>query len=131
MINTYLYSSSKNSRVLSEYEQRTFCKGLSIANGSTWHKLHIILSRKPDRKMLLFLACSIMNYYDVELNLPHLFQQFTSDEKQDTAVIRIQRITFYLAVIKYINENYTLNYLLLNLPRIKPEYEYFLSTYHI
>jgi len=81
--------------------------------------------------MLLFLACSIMNYYDVELNLPHLFQRFTSDEKQDTTVIRIRIITFYSAVIKYINENYTLNYLLLNLPRIKPEYEYFLSTYHI
>jgi len=79
------------------------------------------LLRKPDYKMLLFLACSIINYYDVELNLPHLFQQFTSDEKQDTAVIRIQIITFYSAVINYINESYIFNYLLLNLPRIKPE----------
>jgi len=71
--------------------------------------------------MLLFLACSIMNYYDVTLNLPYLFHQFTSDEKQDTAVTRIQIITFYSAVIKYIKGRYIFNYLLLNLPKIKPE----------
>jgi len=78
--------------------------------------------------MLPFLACSIMNYYDVSKNLPYLFQQFISNEKQDIAIIRIQIITFcsvimkYINIrVKYINTRYKLEDILLNLPSIKPK----------
>jgi len=92
-----------------------------VANDDMWYKLNVILSRKPDYKMLPFLACSIMNYYNVSRNLPYLFQQFTSDEKQNIAVIRIQLITFYSVIMQYINTRYILEDILLNLPSIKPK----------
>jgi len=117
----YLYSLSKNSRVLSEWEQRTYCKGLLVANHSTWDKFNAILSKKPDYKILPFIACSVMNYYNISEYLPHLFNQFTSDEKQDVAISRSCINTFYLIIIKYVNVFHILDELLLNLPRMKPE----------
>jgi len=98
-----------------------YCKGLSVANDSVWHKIEVMLSRKPDYMMLPFLACSIMNYYDVSIKLPYLFQAFTSDKKQDIAIIRIQIITFCSVIVKYIDTRYKLENILLNLPNIKPK----------
>jgi len=117
----YLFSLRKNSRVLSEWLQLTYCKGLSVANDSTWYELNIMLSRKPDYKMLPFLACSIMNYYNLTTNLPYLFQQSTSDEKQDIAIIRIQIITFCSVIMQYIDTHYKLELILLNLSSMKPK----------
>jgi len=119
IINMYLFSLSKNFRVLSEWEQSKYCKALSIANDTMWHELNVILSTKFNYKMLPFLVCSIMNYDS--RNLPYLFQQFTSDKKQDIAIIHIQIITFYSTIMKYINTHYILESILLNLPSIKPK----------
>jgi len=122
VINTYLYSPIKNSRVLSEYEQWIFCKGLRIPNFSMWDKLNVILSRKPDHKFLSLLVCSReTKNYTISENLQHLFRQFTSDEKQNIAVIRSHINIFYSVIMKYINTPYILDNLLLNLPKIKPE----------
>jgi len=54
-------------------------------------------------------------------NLPLVFSQFLSDEKQDIAVIRSHIVTFYLIIMKYANTYYILDDLLSNLPKIKPE----------
>jgi len=122
IINTYLYSLSKNSRVLSEYEQWTFCKGLRIPKFSMWDKLNAILSRKPDHKLLSFLVCCReTRNYTISENLQYLFHQFTSDEKQNIAVIHSHINTFYSVIMKYINTPYIFDNLLLNLPIIKPE----------
>jgi len=51
-------------------------------------------------------------------NLPFLFDQFTSDKKQDIEIIRSYINTFYLIIIKYVNTNHILDELLLNLARI-------------
>jgi len=117
----YHFSLPKNSRVLSEWLQLTYCKGLSVANDSMWYELNVMLSRKPDYKMLPFLACSIMNYYDVSIKLPYLFQAFTSDKKQDIAIIRIQIITFCSVIMQYIDTHNKLELILLNLSSIKPK----------
>jgi len=121
--NKYFYSLSKNSRVLSEWKQWTYCKGLLAANESTWNKLNVILSRKPDHKLLPFLFCcrGIINGYNKVEDLLYLFDQFTPDEKQDIKIIRSYINTFYSIIIKYVNLYDILDELLLNLPRIKPE----------
>jgi len=56
-------------------------------------------------------------------NLPFLFNQFTSDKKQNIEIIRSYINTFYSIIIKYINRNHILDDIikLLNLARIKPE----------
>jgi len=118
----YFFSLSENSRVLSEWEQWTYCKGSAIVDYNISAKLNVILSRKPDHKLLPFLVCTqgiIKNYTFVE-NLSYLFNQFTSDEKQDIAVIRSQINTFYSVIMRYINTYYLLDELLLYLPKIKP-----------
>jgi len=116
----YPYSIFKNSRVLSKWEQWTYCKGLSIAN-YTWNKIYIILSRKSDYKLLSFLTCCVIERYKMARNLPFLFDQFTLDNKQDIEIIRSYINTFYSIIIKYVNTNHILDELLLNLARIKPE----------
>jgi len=98
-----------------------YCKGLSKANDTTWDKLNIILSRKPDHKLLPFLACCTIERYKMAKNLSLLFNQFTSDEKQDIKIIRSYINTFYSIIIKYVNTYDILDELLLDLPRIKPE----------
>jgi len=116
-----LYSFSKNPRVLSEWEQWTYCKGLSVANYSTWDKLSVMLLRKPDHKLLPFLTCCLGEHSHMPIALQHLFNQFTPDEKQDIAIIRSHINIFYSVIMKYINTFYILNDLLLNLPEIKPK----------
>jgi len=69
--------------------------------------------------LLPFLACYIIKYQEI-VDLPDLFNQFTPDEKQDIAIIRSRINTFY-SIMKYVNTNYILHELLLNLPSIKPE----------
>jgi len=120
MINIYLHFLFKNHRVLSEWKQWTFCKGLSIVNDSTWDKLNVILSRKLDHKLLPFLACCIIKRQEIAEDIPRLFNQFTPDEKQDIAIIRSQINTFSF-IMKYVNTYYILDELLLNLPSIIPE----------
>jgi len=86
-----------------------------------WNKLNVILSKKPDHKLLTFLVCCRrIKYYKISEYLPYLFHQFTSDEKQNIAVIR-SHINIFYSVIMNINTHYVLDDLLLNLPRIKPE----------
>jgi len=85
-------------------------------------KLNVILIRKPDHKLLSFLfCCRKIKNYKISNNLPYLFHQFTSDEKQNIAVIRSQINTFYSVITKYIDSNYVLDDLLSNLLKIKPE----------
>jgi len=126
----YLYSPTKNSRVSSEYEQWTFCKGLHLYNSlmtsvpdfSMWDKLNVILSRKPDHKFLsLLVYCRETKNYTISENLQYLLQQFTSDEKQNIAFIRSHINIFYSIIMKYINTPYILDNLLLNWPIMKPE----------
>jgi len=117
----YLFFLSKNSRVLSEWEQMRYCKALSLANDTVWKELNVMLSSKPDYKMLPFLVCSIMHYYDISRNLPYLFLEFISNEKENIAIIRIKIITFYSTIMKNINTHYILESILLNLPSIKPK----------
>jgi len=74
---------------------------------------------KPDHKLLPFLACYIIKYQEIAIDLPRLFNQFTPDEKQDIAIIRSQINTFSF-IMKYVNTNYVLDELLLNLPNIIP-----------
>jgi len=121
--NKYLYFLSKNSRVLSKWKQWTYCKGLSTAKESTWDKLNVILSRKPDYKWLPFLFCcwEFTNRYNSVENLLYLFDQFTLDEKQDIKIIRSYINIFYSIIIKYVNIYDVLDELLLNLSRIKSE----------
>jgi len=118
----YFFSLSKNSRVLSEWEQWSYCKGSAIANSSMLDKLNVILSRKPDHKLLPFLVCTrgIIKNYTIGENLSYLFRQFTSDEKQNIAIIRSQINIFYSAIMRYINTYFILDELLLYLPKIKP-----------
>jgi len=95
---------------------------LSVANYSTWTKLNVILSRKPDHKLLPFLTCCQSNLgFIIPAALQHVFKQFTPDEKQDIAIIRSHINTFYSLIIKYINTYYVLDELLLRLPEIKPK----------
>jgi len=82
-----------------------------------WDEVDVILSRKPDHKLLPFLACCIVKRQDIEIDLSRLFNQFTPDKKQD---IHSRLNTFY-SIEKYINSHYVLVGLLLNLPSIKPE----------
>jgi len=122
IINTYLYFLSKNSRVLSENEQWTLCKGLSIADFSMLDKLNVTLMKKPDHKLLSFLfCCRRIKNSRISDNLPYLFHQFTTDEKRNIAVIRSHINTFYSVITKYIDSNYILDDLLSNLLKIKPE----------
>jgi len=93
-----------------------------LADFSLWDKLSIILSRKPDHKFLSFLVyCRETKYYTISEDLQYLFHQFTSDEKQNIAVIRSHINIFYSVIMKYINTPYILDNLLLNLPQTKPE----------
>jgi len=117
----YLFSLSKNSRVLSEWEQLKYCKGLSIANDTMLIEFNVILSKKLNYKMLPLIVCSIMNYYDISKNLPYLFHESTSNKKQNISVIRIQIITFCSIIMKYIDTLYKLESIVLNLPSIKPK----------
>jgi len=122
-----LYSFSKNSRVLSEWEQWTYCKSLSVAirSNSTLAKLNVILSRKPDHKLLLFLACCRGKHTgsdsDIPISLRYLFNQFTLDEKQNIAIIRSHINTFYSIIMKYIDTPNVRYQLILNLLEIKPK----------
>jgi len=87
-----------------------------------WDKLNVILSRKPDHKFLsFFLCCRETKHYTISENLQYLFRQFTSDEKQNIAVIRSHINIFYSAIMKYINKSYILDNLLFNLPDTKPK----------
>jgi len=123
-----LYFFSKNSRVLSEWEQWTYCKSLSVANHSIGTKLNVTLSKKPDHKLLPFLVCCFAKYTGLIMPyaLPYFFKQFTSDEKQNIPIIRSHINTFYSVIIKYldlfngIHVNYVIQ-LLENLPKIKPK----------
>jgi len=117
----YFYFLSGNHRVLSEWKQWTYCKGLSVANdNTTWDKLNI-MSRKPDHKLLPFLACCVIERHKMATNLLLLFNQFTSYEKQDIKIIRSYINTFYSIITKYVNTNHIFDELLLNLATIKPE----------
>jgi len=123
-----LYFFSKNSRVLSEWEQWTYCKSLSIANYSIAAKLNVTLSKKPDHKLLPFLACCYAKCAGLSMPnaLQYFFKQFTSDEKRNITIIRSHINTFYSVIIKYldlfneINVNYVIK-LLEDLPKIKPK----------
>jgi len=86
-----------------------------------WDKLNVIMSKKPDHKFLSFLVCCRVKNYTISENLQYVFRQFTSDEKQNIAVIRSHINIFYSVIMKYINTPYILDNLLLNLHRIKPE----------
>jgi len=85
-------------------------------------ELNVTLSRKSDYKLLPLLACCIMEHYNIITleNLPFLFNQFTTDEKQDI-VIRSQINIFFSIIIKFVNFQSTLRELILNLLRIKPK----------
>jgi len=100
-----LYFFSKNSRVLTEWEQWTYCKSLSLANHSMWVKLNDVLSRKPDHKLLPFFACCYSKLPATRLTildaLQYFFTQFTPDEKQNIAIIRSHINTFYSVIMKY------------------------------
>jgi len=114
---------SENSRVLSEREQWTYCKSLSVANHSTWAKLNVILSRKPDHKLLSFLACcqAKRTGLDIPFALQYFFKQFTPDEKQNIAIIRSHINTFYSVIMKYIEIQSVIHVLIPSLPEIKPK----------
>jgi len=62
-----------------------------------------------------------MKHYNITENLPHLFTQFTPDEKKDIAIIRSQINIFFSVIIKFVNFQSIFRQLLLNLPIIKPE----------
>jgi len=96
---------------------------LSVANHSTWAKLNVILSRKRDHKLLLFLACCQGNHtgFDILTSLRYLFNQFTLDEQQNIAIIRSHINTFYLVIMKYIDIVNVRYRVILNLPDIKPK----------
>jgi len=123
-----LHFFSKNSRVLSEWEQWTYCKSLSVANHSIGAELYVILSRKPDHKLLPFLACCYAKYAGLSMPnaLQYFFKQFTPDEKQNIAIIRSHINTFYSVIIKYlyifngIHVNYVIQ-LIENVPEIIPK----------
>jgi len=123
-----LYFFSKNSRVLSEWEQWTYCKSLWVANHSTWDKLNVTLSRKPDYKLLPFLACCYAKYTGLSMPnaLQYFFKQFTSDQKRNIAIIRSHINTFYSVIIQnliiytVIHVNYVIQ-LIENLPEIIPK----------
>jgi len=84
------------------------------------NKLNVTLSRKSDHKLLPFLACCIVKYYNIAVHLPHLFNQFAPDEEKDIAIIRSQINTFFF-IRKFLNSHFIFPQLLSNLPRIKPE----------
>jgi len=110
------YFFSKNRRVPSEWKQWTYCKSLTKSNESTWNELTVMLSRRQhDPKFLPFLTCCILEHYKSAEDLPHLFNQFTLDEKKNIAIIRFRINFFFSVIVKFVND------LLLNLPRIKPE----------
>jgi len=122
------YFFSKNSRVLSEWEQWTYCKSLSVANHSIWAKLDVILSKKPDHKLLPFLACCYAKYAGLSMPnaLQYFFKQFASDEKRNIAIIRSHINTFYSVITKYLDifDQIQVNYviqLIENLPQIIPK----------
>jgi len=86
-----LYFFSKNSRVvLSEREQWTYCKSMSVAKASVWAKLNVTLSRKPDHKLLPFFACCYAKHTGLSIPdaLQYFLKQFTPDEKQNITIIR-------------------------------------------
>jgi len=84
------------------------------------NRLNVTLSRKSDHKLLSFLACCIIKYYNITEDLPHLFNHFAPDEEKDNAIIRSQINTFFF-IRKFVNSNFIFPQLLSNLPRIKPE----------
>jgi len=119
---------SKNSRVLSEWEQWIYCKSLSEANHSIWDKLDVILSRKSDHKLLPFLTCCYGKYSGLSMPyaLQYFFKQFTPDEKQNIAIIRSHINTFYSVIVKYLDVFSVIHvhfviHLMQNLPEIKPK----------
>jgi len=123
-----LYFFSKNSRVLSEWEQWTYCKSLSVDNSTIWAKIIIMFSRKPDHKLLPLFACCYAQYKSLTMPnaLHYFFKKFTPDEKQNIAVIRSYINTFYLVFIKYLEIFGTIHpmyviQLIENLPEIKPK----------
>jgi len=122
-----LYFFSKNSRVLSKWEQWTYCKTLSVANHSIVAKLDVI-SKKLDHNLLPFLACCYAKYagLSIPIALQYVFKQFTPDEKRNIAIIRSHINTFYSVITKNLNifhqiqVNYVIQ-LIENLPQIKPK----------
>jgi len=90
-----------------------------IVNISICDELNVSLSRKSDYKLLPFLACCIIGHYNIAEDLPHLFNQFTPDEKKDIQIIRSQINIFFSVIVKFVN-HFIFHQLLLNLPRIKP-----------
>jgi len=84
------------------------------------NKLNVPFSRKSGHKLLPFLACCIIKHYDIE-DLPLLFNQITSDEKQNIMFIRSQINIFFSVIVKLVNVNFIFYQLLLNLPKMKPK----------
>jgi len=101
----------------------TYCKSLSEANYSTWTNLDVILSRKPDYKLLPFLACCSAQYtgHSIPYALHYVFDQFTPDEKQNIAIIRSNINTFYSIIMKYIKAYNIPSRLISDLVEIKPK----------
>jgi len=85
------------------------------------NELNVTVSRRSNHKLLPFLACCIIKHYNIAKDLPHLFNQFTPDEKKDIAIIRSQINIFFSVIIKFVNFQSIFRQLLLNLPIIKPE----------
>jgi len=84
-------------------------------------ELNVTLSRKFDHKLLPFLACCIIGHYNIAKDLPHLFNQFTLDEKKDIEIIRSQINFFFSVTVKFVNFYSIFRQLLYHLPRIKSE----------
>jgi len=62
-----------------------------------------------------------MEHYNITKNLPHLFNQLSSDEKQDIIFIRSQINIFFSVIVKFVNVDFIFHQLLLNLPKMKPK----------
>jgi len=92
-----------------------------IADSSMWDKLNVILSKKPDHKLLSFLTCCQEKRSNITFALQYFFKQFTPDEKQDIAIIRSHINTFYSVILKHINIYNVIYELIVNLPDIKPK----------
>ncbi|KYN17626.1 Glutamyl aminopeptidase [Trachymyrmex cornetzi] len=114
----------KNQTVSPWWKEWTYCNGLMIADNNTWYSAlrntHIRKLDLPDYMYFKFMACSedffiIRNYIEFIKSA-----EFYDERQQDYFQVYI----FHSVVARHAKNDTMLDYILLNLDRIKPRYFY-------